>query len=585
MQPMKICALIRRICSTRPVMFGAIMAVVLFAGAFLSMQTLYEVSIEAARDGVRTNLRRLAEVAATVVNGDKHSSFTSQKQESTAEYEAIIAPLRKVQESDPDIAFVYTCVFKDGKAYFVLDPTEEGDSDGDGMDDKSHIMQEYPEASEHMLKVMRTRKSSTDPEPYTDRWGTFMSGYAPIKDSKGNVVATLGLDITADRYLARLEQMKKAHQAGIFVALLISVLVGAIAGLMRHSSLRQRQEADRKELEHREAISDALERLEFAYQAVELSRKRFSQLFEGLPVPCVTFDQNLQVFEWNVQAEEIFDFRAKDALQRNLGDVLGGRFENLSLAELGAAVLAGQSVQDQAWTDGERHFVFSCHPLHGPDGRVAGGILAAVDVTRQTLAEEQVRLQFNELRYAHELLNKANSDLVQANSKLEELATTDPLTGLANKRALAERLEEFGSLARRGEQFSVVMADIDHFKSLNDRFGHFAGDQVLRSVAAALKAPLRGADFIARYGGEEFCILLRGADEAAAAVVAERMREAVETIRLEYGKVTASFGVCEFSNAFDSLQTAVLAADHSLYEAKRKGRNQVCRASNAGKAA
>lgn len=567
-----------RLFGRSPVAFGILIAAVLFIGALCSMLVLHRVSEDALKENIRTNLKRVAEVAATVVDPVEHAKFTSRSQETSIEYERAIAPLRKLQDSDKEIAFVYTCVLRDGKVYFVLDPTEEGDSDGDGVDDKSHIMEEYEDVSDFMVRALSEGLATSDPEPYTDRWGTFVSGYAPIRREDGSVAGMVGVDISAETYVQRLAAMRSAMHQGLTVAAILALTVGLLGGLMRGSVLRQREEADRKENEHREQLASAYERLELAYQAVELSRKRFSQLFEGLPVPCLTFDNQLHLFEWNAQALDVFGFSAEDALQRRVAEVLGGSFEDGSFDHLAEIVAAGGSVNEACWTDGKRHFLFSCHPLFGPSGEIAGGIIVAVDVTRQQSAEDQVRVQLQELKTAHELLNEANEGLLRANEQLEELAATDSLTGLANKRILMERLAEFIELAKRGQGFSVIMADIDHFKKLNDEHGHLAGDFLLREVGKALRIPLRHVDILARYGGEEFCALVRDSDGKAATAIAERMRQTVQSIPTEYGQITISLGVCAWSPEMESDTTVIEKADDALYQAKRAGRNRVVRA-------
>jgi two-component system, cell cycle response regulator len=163
-----------------------------------------------------------------------------------------------------------------------------------------------------------------------------------------------------------------------------------------------------------------------------------------------------------------------------------------------------------------------------------------------------------------------------------EASTRDGLTGLCNRRHLDERLFAEIAYARRHDvDLSVVMADVDHFKRVNDGYGHPAGDSVLRGVARALQAELRTEDVVGRYGGEEFLILLRGVGLEGAMTVAGRVRAAIESTPIPIRAtavlhVTASFGVaslraCEPSDA----PTLVSHADRRLYAAKAAGRNRV----------
>ena len=163
---------------------------------------------------------------------------------------------------------------------------------------------------------------------------------------------------------------------------------------------------------------------------------------------------------------------------------------------------------------------------------------------------------------------------------VERQALVDGLTGLANRRAVEETLR--GELAR-AERFQgdlcVVLADLDAFKAVNDRYGHPLGDQVLREAANALQETVREIDLAGRWGGEEFVLILPGTDSSDGAAVAERARRAIELRQIQTPdgqpvSVTASFGVASFpSNA--GLDALVAAADEALYRAKREGRNRV----------
>lgn len=168
---------------------------------------------------------------------------------------------------------------------------------------------------------------------------------------------------------------------------------------------------------------------------------------------------------------------------------------------------------------------------------------------------------------------------------LIEYAHVDPLTGLPNRRALMERLEkEWARIQRYGGVVSVVMADIDHFKCVNDTYGHSAGDKVLQAVAAALASQCRDADTPARYGGEELTVLLPECDLAGAAALAERCRQAVQNAAVDVNRqsvsVTASFGVAD-STGMATAEALIAAADACLYAAKAAGRNTVRAACHA----
>lgn len=165
------------------------------------------------------------------------------------------------------------------------------------------------------------------------------------------------------------------------------------------------------------------------------------------------------------------------------------------------------------------------------------------------------------------------------NARLFELARIDSLTGLARRDVFDGRLrEEMTRSARTGRPYAVAMADVDHFKRINDQYGHRAGDRVLQEVARVLTEQSRALDLVARYGGEEFVILLPETGRAAAALAAEKLRAAVEDAPVRVNgarlRVTVSIGVAASAGGGDN-EDLVARADAALYAAKRGGRNQV----------
>jgi diguanylate cyclase (GGDEF)-like protein len=164
-------------------------------------------------------------------------------------------------------------------------------------------------------------------------------------------------------------------------------------------------------------------------------------------------------------------------------------------------------------------------------------------------------------------------------TELVRQASTDPLTGLLTRRSFSEiATKQLAMLAERGEPVALILADIDHFKSFNDRYGHLRGDEVLRGVALCLKEALRQEDVICRFGGEEIVALLPGASETIALEVAQRLRAKLEEKNFAGidGRVTASFGVAVCGDsALAELNRLVERADRAMYLAKEKGRNRV----------
>jgi diguanylate cyclase len=164
-------------------------------------------------------------------------------------------------------------------------------------------------------------------------------------------------------------------------------------------------------------------------------------------------------------------------------------------------------------------------------------------------------------------------------------AMTDGLTGLANRKSFDTEMDRILTESRENKRiFTLLMVDIDHFKSFNDNFGHQVGDQVLRLVARTLKDGLKGRDFAARYGGEEFAIILPETDLASGVTVGNSLRKAVATKDVInrntgeiLGRITMSVGVAEFSGDL-TMEDMIERADNALYTAKHNGRNQVAAA-------
>ncbi len=164
--------------------------------------------------------------------------------------------------------------------------------------------------------------------------------------------------------------------------------------------------------------------------------------------------------------------------------------------------------------------------------------------------------------------------------RLRRDAAIDVLTGVSNRRNfIARGRDEIGRAARYGRPCSVLMLDIDHFKQVNDTYGHAAGDEALRQFASACQAMLRDSDVIARIGGEEFAVILPETDAAGAKILAERLREGVSRIRVPVGDggfgFTVSIGIANRAGDEDGIDEVLARADRALYQAKQEGRDRV----------
>ena len=227
--------------------------------------------------------------------------------------------------------------------------------------------------------------------------------------------------------------------------------------------------------------------------------------------------------------------------------------------------------------DGLRTFVINGSPILDDRGAARGAMVTFDDITELEQKNDELKSMLDSLQASQNEVNRQNE-------KLQILATRDPLTSCLNRRSFNEHCEqELETAKAENKPLTCVMMDIDHFKSINDNYGHAVGDKVIQHVVQASRSGLRTIDIIGRYGGEEFCILLPGLDLDQAGIVAERLRFRIEN---ETGEVlgedsdrvmTCSFGVsstqvCEFDT-----HILVDCADKAPYVSKNSGRNRVTR--------
>ncbi|MBU2345348.1 MAG: GGDEF domain-containing protein, partial [Gammaproteobacteria bacterium] len=174
-------------------------------------------------------------------------------------------------------------------------------------------------------------------------------------------------------------------------------------------------------------------------------------------------------------------------------------------------------------------------------------------------------------------------ELESMNGQLRTLSKTDFLTNLNNRGFWEEALiNEYKRIKRSGHHSTLLMCDIDHFKRVNDTYGHAAGDAVIQQVAVAVKKNLRSTDVAGRYGGEEFAVLLLDTTVDQAMFFAERLRKNVEAMAVEFNqqvlRVTVSIGLAEFHQEMDEYRDWIEAADKALYQSKAAGRNCITKA-------
>jgi len=315
----------------------------------------------------------------------------------------------------------------------------------------------------------------------------------------------------------------------------------------------------------RTALEQALKEKDEAAAGLRASEELFRAFMNASPFMSYIKDSAGRLLFYNRSFAQRFGVSEYAWLGRT-DEQLWSRNPNNSDRIRDLEVMVGDQIMESEeqvrGTDGEvrslRSFKFPCYDS-------AGNILlagVAVDVSEEAAHKAE--------------LERYHRELEEANNRLRKLAVTDELTGLRNRRAFEERLVmEFSMARRRQRDLSVLLLDVDDFKMVNDRWGHAAGDEVLRRLAAILQTTVRLPDLPARYGGEEFVVLLPESGQESALGLARRVMERVANERWENAPLTISIGMAALNDSMTDGFQLVERADGALYAAKRAGKNRV----------
>ena len=308
----------------------------------------------------------------------------------------------------------------------------------------------------------------------------------------------------------------------------------------------------------------------------------------------MVLDENDIIIEVNKVIKSIIRLRIGDKCNPAL---LGAAFKGEALREFASLMEAQRSrpldrfeIEIAVRYDKYRHVIVQSAPILDNRKTPVGRVLTFQDVTELRLLVEETNNQNEQLQDRNRDLLMMQDELFQANKKLEQMAITDGLTGCFNRRYLLYQLEqEIITNIRYGIPFSIFLFDLDHFKSINDKYGHLVGDEVLCSTVDAVRKALRFTDILARYGGEEFTVYLPHTNREQADHIAELLMESVEQNKVNTGigeqpiSVTVSMGVISIEQTEPSdladpkafLRELLAQADGALYEAKYNGRNRI----------
>jgi diguanylate cyclase (GGDEF)-like protein len=463
--------------STRTKLFlSHFLAVILVSGSIGSY--FYSSAIDNLKHSLQSRLMNSAAILSEVFSATAMSGLNSAADVQTPEYQALTERIRRVAGTNPDIAFVYVMRKLDDKVVFVLDSDPQPALPGEVY--QHHI----PEL------LQGFRRPSVDNEITTDKWGSFLSGYAPLHDAHGDYL--VGIDMYANEVEQKMYQLKQAGVISLIVSILLAVLFANL--LAKNFNVR-------------------IDRL--VRRCGEIARTQLEPSKAG---------------------------ESGDELDR-LGQTIEAMAEHLELS---------REQNERARRALEKHK----HEL-----------------------EQRVQQRTGELLEANDQLREEIKERERIEAVLQQTARTDYLTQLPNRRAMIQILDKEAARFQRAQHpFSLVLLDIDHFKSINDSFGHDGGDEILISIAEHMRGWMREKDVLARWGGEEFLILLSDTDVDQAMEQAERLRAAIEaqTFSIQQGdtRVTASLGVAGYTSN-QGVDSCIKDADVALYRAKSSGRNRV----------
>jgi diguanylate cyclase (GGDEF)-like protein/PAS domain S-box-containing protein len=509
---------------------------------------LWLFATNAIRDNYRHLLVTIAQAAALQIDPALHAKIRDPAQLNGPEYTQVVSPLRLMRNASSEIQYIYTAVLDGDAIRFVLDAAEPGDQDRDGVDDQAGVWEEYEDFDPVMMAVLRGEvhgDEASTPEPYADKWGSFMTGYAPVMDASGKLAAVVGVDVNAGTFIARMQSARRWALFGLLPSTLLVISLACVYYRQRVRGL---------------AASNVLFREQARLRDSESSLR---SLFELSPVGIALNDRSTGAFlQVNDALVSSSGFQRSDLLAKTYWDITPAEFalqQQAQVESLSKTRRFGPNEKEYIRQDGSRYPV----------------LLSGISFTDAS---------------GRELVWTIVQDISQRKafeSELADASRRDKLTGLANRAQFLEKLQWLVSQDRSAEKqcFGVLFLDFDRFKMVNDTLGHDAGDELLRQIAQRLRHTLRcGTDaaeenrgtLIARFGGDEFLVLVKDLREGRdAEKIAERLLNELAPAYMVLGHEvhsTASIGIVTSDQCVESAEALVRNADVAMYEAKRAGR-------------
>jgi diguanylate cyclase (GGDEF)-like protein/PAS domain S-box-containing protein len=311
-------------------------------------------------------------------------------------------------------------------------------------------------------------------------------------------------------------------------------------------------------------------------QRIEMELRKLSLAVEQSPASIVITDLDGKIEYVNPRFTQITGYSFEEAIGKNPRILKSGKTPPETYRQLWDTVTAGKEWRGEFVNhkkDGSLYYESAIiSPITDVNGVATHYLAVKEDITERKRAEDALQKANDQLRADMEKIE-------QLQEELREQAIHDPLTRLYNRRYLNETLaRELVRAGRENNPLSVIISDIDHFKMINDTYGHLVGDKFLVEIASLMKKYARGSDIVCRYGGEEFLLVLPGTTLDSATKRAEEIRQKCAEIILQHEgkdlKVTMSFGVAIYPDHGKEAEEIIVKADKALYRAKAQGRNR-----------
>jgi diguanylate cyclase (GGDEF)-like protein/PAS domain S-box-containing protein len=294
-----------------------------------------------------------------------------------------------------------------------------------------------------------------------------------------------------------------------------------------------------------------------------------SYLIENMSDGLLVLDEQNRILDINPAMGNFLENKVSSYLGENAYEVFAEWMEQIDFLEEQIET----RIELKVPKDPSRYLDLRVTPLYDRTGSLNGRLMIFRDITERKQVEKR-------LRYVNDRQQSQLIEIGLLQSKLREQAIRDPLTNLFNRRYLEETLDhEIARASREGYSICIMMIDLDHFKKVNDTYGHEAGDHVLRATATTLSVETRGGDFACRYGGEEFVIVMPNMDSRVAYERAEKLRNTLNSLYIPYGiytlTITISMGIACYPANGLSREAILRAADKAMYAAKEAGRDHI----------